>query len=426
MVVHPRRFHRQGVLHHLLPVSALLTSVALLLAGNGLLGTLLAVRGRAEGFDDGLIGLVMSGYFVGFFVGTFLAPPLVARIGHIRSFAFYAALAACTALAYPLLVQPVAWLLLRVVTGIALVGLCTVIEGWLNAQAAPEYRSRVFAAYMTVSLLALAFGQLMLDLQPPRSFVLFSAAAILMSLAAMPVTASRLVQPTATVPTRVRLRPAILAAPTAAAGALIAGLVLGAFWGMGPVFAEHRGLDRAGVGMFMGLAIAAGAFLQFPVGRLSDLGDRRTALAAVAALAAAAVGAALLPGAQGHLLLLAFSAFGGLAFTLYPLCVAHLLDRLPQEELMSGCSALLLLNGIGAAIGPALAGGLMARLGPNALPAFFLLALLLFALLAGGRRLLRARHLLNPARFHPMLRTTPTVLELLPEIPDAPKEGTTP
>lgn len=411
------------MLHHLLPVSALLTSVALLLAGNGLLSTLLAVRGRAEGFGDGLIGLVMSGYFVGFFLGTFLAPPLVARIGHIRSFAFFAALAACTALVYPLAALPVAWLVLRVATGIALVGLCTVIEGWLNAQAAPEYRSRIFAAYMTVSLLALASGQLMLDLQPPGSFVLFSVAAILMSLAAMPVTTTRLAQPTTLPSARARLHRAFRAAPTAAVGSLLAGLVLGAFWGMAPVFAEHRGLDRGGVGMFMGSAIAAGALTQLPVGRLSDRGDRRTTLAAVAALGATAAGITLLPGAEGHWLLIAFSAFAGLAFTLYPLCVAHLLDRLPREELMSGCSALLLLNGVGAAIGPALAGGFMARFGQDALPVFFLSALLLLALLAGGRRLLRARHLLNPARFHPMLRTTPTVLELLPEIPDAINEG---
>ena len=62
-----------------LPLAALLAGVALLLAGSGLLGTLLAVRGGIEGFDDRTLGLVMSGYFAGFFIGTFLAPPLVRR-----------------------------------------------------------------------------------------------------------------------------------------------------------------------------------------------------------------------------------------------------------------------------------------------------------------------------------------------------------
>jgi len=104
---------------------------------------------------------------------------------------------------------------------------------------------------------------------------------------------------------------------------------------------------------------------------------------------------------------------------LYPLAVAHLLDRLPGEQLLAGCSALLLLNGIGAAIGPAVAGVLMQRFGPAALPLFFAVTLGALALVAGGRRLFKARRLLSAARFHPMLRTTPTALELLPEIPDA-------
>ena len=68
-------------------LTALLVGVALLLMGSGLLGTLLAVRGGLEGFGDQTLGLIMSGYFVGFFLGTYLAPGLIQRIGHIRAFA---------------------------------------------------------------------------------------------------------------------------------------------------------------------------------------------------------------------------------------------------------------------------------------------------------------------------------------------------
>ena len=96
--------------------------------GSGLLGTLLAVRGRLEGFDDQTLGLIMSGYFVGFFLGTYAAPGLIQRIGHIRAFAFYAALGAAAILMHPVLIDPWAWGVLRVLTGIALVGLYTVIE----------------------------------------------------------------------------------------------------------------------------------------------------------------------------------------------------------------------------------------------------------------------------------------------------------
>ena len=410
-----------SVLRVLLPITALLASVALLLGGNGLLGTLLAVRSQTEGWGERTTGLVMSGYFVGFFLGTFTAPLLIRRVGHIRAFAFHAALAAAAVLVYPLWMEPMGWLALRVVTGMALVGLCTVIESWLNAQAAPEHRSRVFAVYMVVTLLALASGQLLLDLQPPRSPVLFSLVAILFALAILPVSTTQLQPPTLSTAPRTHILQLCRAAPSAAAGALLAGLALGAFWGLGAVYAASLGLDRAGIGTFMAVTILGGAALQLPIGRLSDRGDRRSTLAVVAALGSVTAMLALRVEAATpagmHTL---FFLFGGLAFALYPLAVAHLLDRLPAEQLLAGCSALLLLNGIGAATGPALAGVLMQRFGATALPAFFACTLGLLALIAGGRRLLKARHLLHPARFHPMLRTTPTALEMLPEIPDAP------
>lgn len=409
------------MLRLLLPLTALLASVALLLGGNGLLGTLLAVRSQTEGWGEQTTGLVMSGYFIGFFLGTFTAPPLIRRVGHIRAFAFHAALAAAAVLVFPLWANPMAWMVLRIVTGMALVGLCTVIESWLNAQSAPQHRSRVFGVYMVVSLLALAAGQLLLDLQPPRSPVLFSVVAILFALAILPVSITRLSPPPIAAAPRARILQICSTAPSAAAGALLAGMALGAFWGMGAVYAASLGFDRSGIGAFMAATILGGAALQLPIGRLSDRGDRRSMLAGVAALGAAVAVCALQlhPGARAGVLAL-FFLFGGLAFALYPLAVAHLLDRLPAEQLLAGCSALLLLNGIGAAIGPAAAGLVMERWGATALPVFFAITLALLALVAGGRRLMKARHLLHPARFHPMVRTTPVALELLPEIPDRP------
>lgn len=409
------------------PILSLLVSVAFLLAGGGLLSTLLAMRGGVEGFDELTLGLIMSGYFVGFFLGTFVAPLLIRRVGHIRAFAFYAALAAITVLLYPLWVHPVAWALLRVVTGLAVVGLCTVIESWLNSQALPGQRSRIFAVYMVVSLLALASGQLLLDLQPPHSFVLFSVVAILISLAALPVAFTLLPQPAMLPAPRSNIWQIAGMAPSAAIGAVLSGLMLGAFWGMGPVYALESGLDRSGVGLFMTVTICGGAALQFPIGRFSDRGDRRTTLAAVSAAAAgiALLAAVLSPG-PGALLFVMYFLFGGLAFALYPLCVAQLLDQLPAEALLSGCSALLLLNGIGAALGPVAAGFLMQRLGPDSLPAFFALAAGLLAVVTSGRRLFRARQIFHHARFHPMLRTTPAALELLPDIPVQPPEGQSP
>ena len=398
------------------PLAALLAGAALLLMGSGLLSTLLAVRGRIEGYDDQVLGLVMSAYFAGFFLGTYAAPGLIQRIGHIRAFAFYAALCAVAVLLHPILVSPWAWGLLRLATGVALVGLYTVIESWLNVQAPPTQRSQVFAIYMAVNLLALAAGQWLIGAAPPGGFVLFSLVAILICAAALPVTASRMTQPELPPMPRLALRALLRAAPAATLGALLAGLTLGSFWGLAAVFATRIGLDVTGVALLMSVTILGGAALQWPIGRLTDGGDRRTALVAICVPAAGVALAMMLPAGQSGLprFLLCF-CFGGLAFAIYPVCMAHLLDHVEPDATLAAGSSLLLLNGVGSAIGPAVAGVAMTRFGPQALPAFYAITLALVALVAGGRRLLRQRDNDHPSAFHVMLRTTPAAIEMLPD-----------
>ncbi|MFL6587782.1 MAG: MFS transporter [Luteimonas sp.] len=403
-------------------LAALFAGVALLLMGSGLLGTLLAVRGRIENFDDQTMGLIMSGYFVGFFLGTYLAPGLIQRIGHIRAFAFYSALVAAAILLHPVFVNPLAWGALRVLTGVGLVGLYTVIESWLNVQAPPDKRSQVFAVYMAVNLLALAAGQWFISFMDPSTFVLFSVVAIFICVAALPVVASRMVQPTLPAVPRLALAALWRAAPAAATGSLLAGLAMGGFWGMGAVYATGLGLDLQGIAALMSATILGGALLQWPIGRASDRGDRRTTLAIICAIAAVIGVAMMFAADRSHFALFGlFFLFGGVAFAIYPLCVAHLLDHLPVEDTLSGCSSLLLLNGVGSAIGPALAGAAMVRFGPSALPASFAIVLGALAIIAAGRRLIRQRDRDHPSVFHPMLRTTPSALELLPETGPAPE-----
>jgi len=402
------------MLTQLFPLTALLAGVALLLAGGGLLGTLLAVRGSQEGMADVTMGLIMSGYFVGFFLGTFTAPPLIRRIGHNRAFAFCAAAVAASVLMHAITTGPVAWALLRVLTGAGLVTLYTVIESWLSAQAPNERRGQVFAAYMVINLLALALGQQLLRLAPTDGFALFSVVAILVCLAMMPVSWTRLSPPPAHPAAPFRLLRVYREAPSAALGALLSGLAMGAFWGLGPLFAARVGLPSVQIATFMSVAILGGAALQWPLGRWSDNGDRRRVLAGIA-VAATVVALLLMPLTDSPQLLFAgIFIYGGLAFAVYPISVAHLMDRLEPADVLGASSALLLLHGVGAMFGPALAGLAMQRFGSPALLGWFALIHLLLALSVLVRVGLRGGET-SHGHFMPMLRTTPMALELLPE-----------
>lgn len=401
----------------MLRLTALLLGVALLLTGSGLLGTLLAVRGGQEGFSANALGWVMSGYFAGFFIGTFTAPTLIRRMGHSRAFAFHAALATMAVLLHPLWLEPWGWGVLRVVTGVALVGLYTIIESWLNAEPDPKRRSRVFSLYMMINLSALALGQVLLMLGDAGAAAMFTVTALLVCAAMLPVTATRLQQPDVPNVPRLKLTHLYRLAPVATVAAGLSGLAMGPFWGLLPVYAAEIGLRGNGVPLFMLTAIAGGALLQWPLGRISDGHDRRIGLLAVSVAAAflALLAAAPPLQQQVHMMFLLVFCYGGLVFALYPFAVAHMLDYLASEDLLSGCSSLLLVHGVGAAIGPAIAGALMSRFGAPALPLYFAVVLGALAAFTAMRLLLHVRLRTHPAPFRAMLRTTPSALELMPE-----------
>ena len=400
------------------PISSMLAGVALLLLGHGLLNTLLTLRGVAEGYSTGMIGLLMSGYFAGFLIGTWLAPSLIRRIGHIRTFAFYAALAAVAVLVHVLIVNPWVWLVLRVLYGVSLVTLYMVIESWLNAQVSGEKRGQVFALYMAVNLGALAAAQQLLSLDTPMNFTLFALAAILISSALMPITLTRQAQPALPDMPATDLLQLARIAPLPLMAAGISGLTLGGFWGLAPVYASQVGFDAAGVGLLMSITILGGAVLQWPIGLFSDKHDRRVVLLWVVAIAAV-LALVITPILSGSLLLGLMFLWGGLAFSIYSIAVAQMVDQLHPDEILSGSSGLLLANGFGAAFGPVVAGGLMHLFGHIALPLFFAVSLGILAIYSFWRPRRVVDLVTEPhGHFTPMLRTSHTVLELMPDTPE--------
>jgi MFS family permease len=352
---------------NLRPIASLLLGVALLLAGNGLQFTLLPLRGTADGFSAPALGLIGSAYYLGFVGGCLLGPYLIMRAGHIRAFAALVALAVVVGLAYPLHSEPLAWTAFRLVNGFCLAGFYLVIESWLNDRATNETRGLVMSSYVIVNFAAFTVGQLLVTLYPVREAGDFIVAAMLASLAIVPVALTRSAQPAPI--TIVSFRPAQLyrAAPVGLVASFMVGVSNGAFWGLGPLSAVGSGLSTAQVALFMSAATLAGAIAQWPVGRLSDRVDRRLVLLALLA-GATIVGFLLwLLAASGVLLLIFGLMFGALALPCYSLAAAHAYDKTPVSDMVPTAATILLANALGAVIGPLLASALMGALGPRSL-----------------------------------------------------------
>ena len=172
----------------LAPVAALLLSVAALLLGNGLLGTLLIVRAGQEGFSSGAISAMMTFYFAGFTVGAFVLPRIIVSVGHVRTFAGFAAIASMTTLLHVTFIEPIAWMPLRMVTGLAYAGMILATESWLNAHAVPSTRGQLLSIFGVVSMGSWATGQALLNIAAPASVTLFLVVSLLISAAVVPIT----------------------------------------------------------------------------------------------------------------------------------------------------------------------------------------------------------------------------------------------
>ncbi len=348
---------------------ALLFGIGLLMVGNGLQSSLLGVRAAEEGFGNGLTGLVMSGYFVGFLAGSTWTPRAVRRVGHIRTFAALASLASIAILLHSLFVSPGVWGLMRFVTGLSYAGLYVVAESWLNERTSNETRGRLLSVYMVVSYLGLGSGQLSLNLADPGGFDLFILVSVIISFAAIPILLSAVRAPAEGAPRPVGILALYRVSPLGTVGTLLTGVANGAVFAMGAVFARESGLTVAEISLFMTLLIAGGAAFQWPIGRLSDHLDRRMVITAVtlAATATALLADQAANAADAWLLVAAF-AFGGMTLTLYSLCVAYTNDHLERDQVVAASSGLVMLNGIGAILGPSIAGWVMDLFGP---PGFF-------------------------------------------------------
>src|SRR5690606_37479085 len=310
---------------------------------------------------------------------------------------------------------PFSWGLLRFVTGACVVGLYMVIESWLNERAANETRGRIFAVYQVVSLLALAAGQYLILVGADSAHFPFVLAGALFSIGLVPVVLTRVPQPAPLAAVHLDLGGLWRISPLGVAGTFSVALCNGALLAVGPVFAQRSGFATPEVALFMSLVLLGGVLLQWPMGHLSDRWDRRTVILAVSVAGAAAAALARVAGPERPIATLAaMFVYGGAAFTLYPLCVSHANDFARSDTFVATASGLLLVYGLGAALGPLAAGFAMQRLGTPAFLWYLVAIHLALALFIVVR--MRARATRPPEEREPfvvLVRTSPAALEML-------------
>ncbi|MGI9385687.1 MAG: MFS transporter [Methyloligellaceae bacterium] len=387
-------------------------AAGILLAGNGIQGTLITLRASQEGFEPTMIGLIGAAYFAGFAVSCLMTPHLIRDVGHIRVFAALAAVAAAGTLSLLLWIEPVFWMVVRFTTGFCFAGLFTVMESWLNASSQNADRGRVFSVYRMVDLAAVAGTQFLLPVLGTAGFELFALTAILFSVSLVPVSLSDRSKPKPPEAFKFDVRQVWRISPLACSGCLALGLTNSAFRLIGPLYAELMQLGIGGVALFVSAGIVGGATLQLPLGYLSDRFDRRWII--VLATAGAAVAGLLLSGAGPDAPALIYAGaflFGAFALPLYSLSVAQANDHAEPGQYVLLAAGLIFFYAIGASFGPLLASIVIERFGP---PAFFVYTSVVHAglIVAALLRMVQRPAVPKPmrARFHALMRTSPVLV----------------
>ncbi|SHF28704.1 Major Facilitator Superfamily protein [Kaistia soli DSM 19436] len=355
----------------LVPVAALLMGSALLLVAGGLHGLLLPIRGSIEGFTTAELGLIGTGWAVGFVAGCLIVPRIVRRVGHVRAYGVMASIASVVILLNLLYVSPFAWITLRAFSGFCFAGAAMIVESWLNERATRENRGTIFSVYQMVNFAASTAGQLLITTGSTEGYEFFVLGAIFYSLAILPSALSTAQTPRPLKTTKLDLRRLFVNSPVSAVGCFIIGMVNGAFGTLGAVYAQKIGLPTSAIALVMSGAVLGGALTQVPLGRLSDRIDRRYVLIGVSFAAIIMSGTiSLLNPSSAFVVIALVAGFGGMVYPMYGLAVAHANDYAAPDDFVKIASGLLLMSGIGTMIGPIVAALAMEWVGPQGLFTF--------------------------------------------------------
>ena len=359
---------------------ALFTGFGLIMLAHALQGTLLNVNAVFFNFSDFEIGYVFSGYFIGYLFSSIQCPKLIKNVGHIRVFAAFASLGSIAILLHWIVINPIAWLIFRMITGFSFAAIYIVCESWLNDRADNKSRGQLIGFYMIVLYFSTSAGGMLVNLRATTDAHLFILTSLLISLALVPILLTKKPAPDFSTPRFLSLKELYLKSPMAFVGSFSIGMVYSALFGLMGVFGAKIGLSIFQISILVFVNMFVGAIFQYPVGKISDKYDRRTILLSLNLIAIASLIFIYLLGSLSFNLLLVFIGIhSAVSLPYYAVVISHMNDFLEKDEIVSGSSTLTLVNALGMVMGPMLASGFMAYFGAYG---YFLYMIVIYCLVA--------------------------------------------
>ena len=409
---------------------ALFSGFAILITAHGFQGNLLQVRSVIEDFSFITTGIIMSGYYLGYFVGANIIPNLVSKVGHIRVFAAFASMASLAILIHAIFVNPIVWTLGRFLTGFSLIGVYIVVESWLNDRATNRNRGGVLSIYMFITFVGMATGTLLLNFNKPQHYEPFILISLLFSIALVPILLTKRSAPKFKKIGSIKIKQLFKISPLGTVSMFCTGLIHSAIFGVGAVYAATMNFSIFEISLFLFLITISGAIFQFPIGYLSDLRDRRVIIITMSFIATLfcflsilTVGEypetmnllSLFGGINKTIFFVFVTLYAGVSLPLFTINLAYVNDFIPREKFVAAGAGLQIIFGLGAMGGPFLCSIFMNLYGSNG---FFIFLAIFHTItgLFGLYRITKREYEDNPeSTFTPLPRNiTPLGIELDP------------
>ena len=440
MVAFLRRKHNAYVVGKIIINSwALFTGFSIIVISHGFQGNLLGIRSVIEDFNFIATGTMMSGYFIGFFIGANVVPKLVSKVGHIRVFAAFASMASLSSLIHIVFVDPYVWILARFLTGFSMIGIFIIVESWLNDRANNKTRGKVLSLYMFITYVGMALGNFLLNISNPKNYEPFILISLLFSMALIPILLTKRKPPKFKKTSSIKIKELFKISPFGSISMFCTGFIFAPIFSLLSVYAITMKLSIFETSLLLVGVMLAGALFQWPIGSLSDKYDRRKIIIGSAIAAFTFSLSAIFVSGIGNSLpnlfiesAVSFNYFStnmdksklfifiillaGVTLPLFSLNLALVNDYIPKEKFVAAGGGLNIIFGLGAMAGPVICSTLMHFLGPNG---FFLhLLIFLFAIIIFGFYRLNKRKIENnpESTFTPLPTTiTPLGIELDPD-----------
>ena len=411
---------------------ALFLGIGIIMIAHGLQMQVMGIRSVNENFNLVTTGIFMSGYFVGYFLGSQTTPKLVQKVGHIRVFAAFASLASLSALVAAIYVNPFMWTLSRFLTGISLVSCYIVTESWLNDRATNKNRGQLLSAYMIILFGGLAIGMLLLNVSDPSNYEPFILVSILLSLALVPILLTKRSAPKFKKIGTISVKELFKISPLGTVSSFCTGLIHSAFFSLIAVYATRSNFTLFETSILLFLSTIAGVIFQGPIGYFSDKYERRKVIVITTLLSALFALISIIFGGEAlqnmylsvHLPLskiiffISVALYAGLCLPLFSLNLAHTNDYVTKEKFVAAGGGLQLIFGIGAIMGPIICSFFMDFLNINGFFIFLILSHLFIAIFGIYRMRVRDSVENPDSTFTPIPATiTPAGLELDPDTP---------